>query len=117
MFQLRGRMGVGAFTKQPVDQVIVGAAREEVQKAVKHLDEYFLKDRLFIAGDKISAADIMGMVELYHLMAVQEENLYKSNKKVASWIKRVEDSLAPHCIVANKKIKAMRVNFIGAKEN
>ena len=104
------------FPKQPADQAIVGKAKEDINNAVKHLDEYFLQDMPFIAGEEVSVADLMGMAEFYQLLEIDQAELYNGNTKVAAWMKRVEHRLSPHSAVANVKVNEIRAKYIEAKE-
>merc|ERR1712150_281702 len=105
----------GPLTKQPLNKEVVDKAKEDVRKTVKQIDEYFLKDKPFITGDQISAADVLGAAELYQLRGCEEEELYMSNKKVAAWMKRVEDKLAPHFEKACMQINGIREQYKQAK--
>ncbi|KAH3794104.1 hypothetical protein DPMN_147635, partial [Dreissena polymorpha] len=58
----RSRIGMGGFTKQPIDQEKIQAAREEIAKSVTHI-AHFLNGKPIIAGDNISAAD--GLFSVY----------------------------------------------------
>lgn len=108
-------MDFGPMPKQPLDEAKVGAAKNEVKRAVTHIADYFLKDKKFILGDKVSIADLQGLCELEQLQGVQEENLFESNDKVKAWANRVRESMKPNYDVAMEKIRGMRKVFMDAK--
>lgn len=107
---------MGKFTKEPCDEAKLQEYRDEVTRAVTHIADYFLVDKPYVAGDDISAADILGVSELIHLEAVEEDGLYTSNEKVKAWIERVRRRLQPYFEQSLVKIKAFKQKFIDAKE-
>ena len=82
--------------KRPANAEKVLEAKAELARAVNHIDEYFLKDKPFIAGDDISIADLVALTELSQLRGVHETAIYESNPKVKAWAKRVEEKTKPH---------------------
>ncbi|WAR01380.1 GSTT1-like protein [Mya arenaria] len=92
----RSRVGVGKFTKEPLDEEKAKTFREEVKKCVTHIGEHYLKDRPFIAGDEISVADILAVCELGQLTGIGAESLYMENETVSAWFERVKAKLQPH---------------------
>ena len=105
-------MDLPGFPKQPLDQQKVDKGIEDLNRAVKHIDEYFLKDKPFIAGEEISVADVLAVCELTHLQAVELETLYTSNPKVDAWIKRVTDKLNPDFDEVNKPLVGFRAKYV-----
>ncbi|KAL4223753.1 Glutathione S-transferase theta-1 [Mactra antiquata] len=79
-----------------IDEKKVQRFKAEIPKVINHIDQYFLGDNKFIAGDEISVADILGVCELMQLYPVYEEQLYTSNDKVKAWMERVRQTLNPH---------------------
>lgn len=116
IMKFRSRIGIGRFTKQPYDEAQLQAGRDEVKKSVKHIADYFLQDKPYISGDEISAADILGVCELHHLLGVEEEALYKENKRVSEWMERVKERLQPHFDLACAKLMGLKERYIAAKE-
>jgi len=111
----RSVVTIGNFPTQPVDEKLRDKSREDLSRAVAHVDEYFLKDKPFIAGDEISVADILGVCELTHIAAVEQDELYTCNQKVVDWIKRVQDKLQPFFDEANKPIMGFKLKFQESK--
>jgi glutathione S-transferase len=115
VIQFRDKVGVLAFTKQPMDVEKVTAAKAEVTRSVTHLADYFLQDKQFIGGSKMSVADILGVCELYQLHAVNElDNLVKSNPKVKAWFERVVKAIGAEWTPGNVEIDSFREKYMKA---
>ncbi|XP_060568672.1 glutathione S-transferase theta-1-like [Ruditapes philippinarum] len=111
----RDKVGVLAFSKQPMDVEKVTAAKAEVTRSVTHLADYFLQDKQFIGGSKMSVADILGVCELYQLHAVNElDNLVKSNPKVKAWFERVVKAIGAEWTPGNVEIDSFREKYMKA---
>ncbi|XP_038618852.1 glutathione S-transferase theta-2-like [Tachyglossus aculeatus] len=65
---------------------------QDQAKALQHLEEKFLQDRDFIAGDHISLADLMAIVELMQPVSAGHD-LFEGRPKLAAWRGRVEAAL------------------------
>ena len=76
--------------------------KAELEKTVKHIDTYFLKDKPFLCGDDISVADLQALCELQQLLGVGDENLYLSNARINAWARRVNKRVKPYLEEANK---------------
>ncbi|XP_045172993.2 glutathione S-transferase theta-1-like [Mercenaria mercenaria] len=111
----KDKVGFGG-TKQPMDEAKVKAAKEEISRAVTHIADYFLQDKQFVGGDKVSAADILVVCELYQLHPVDQlDNLVKCNPKVKAWMERVEKALGPEWKTVNAAIDSFREKYMSAK--
>lgn len=77
----------------PIDWEKVKFYRKKVAEMVKLLDQYFLKNNLYLCGDEITLADLLGVCELVQLVPVREQMMYKSNAKVKAWVDRVKSRL------------------------
>lgn len=60
---------------------------------VRHLDQYFLKDKNFLCGSEISIADLLAVCELMQLHVVDEVNIVHQNDRIREWFSRVKDRL------------------------
>ena len=83
---------------------------------MKEIDECFLKNKQFIAGDDISAADLIGYCELVHLAAVKEDGLYTANESVNAWLKRVAAKLGKLNDEAGGVLSVIQEKYESAKE-
>ncbi|XP_068098631.1 glutathione S-transferase theta-3-like [Hyperolius riggenbachi] len=68
------------------------AAMAEFNTTMTTLEEYFIKDKPFIAGDKISIADIVAIVEIMQ-PAAGGADVFGSRPKLAAWKQRVEEAI------------------------
>ncbi|XP_062606138.1 glutathione S-transferase theta-1-like [Saccostrea cucullata] len=97
--------------RKPIDWDKVKFYRKKVVEVVKLLDEYFLRDHLFLCGNEIALADLLGVCEVVQLYPVCEEGLYESNPKVKAWIERVKQRLGSVYDEAHEVIFGMRGMF------
>ena len=95
IFQALTRFDYGEMKKKAADEKLLARTRAEIAKGIDHIDQYFLKDQPFICGSEISAADITGASELFHMTCINEGGMYEYNKTVTAWIERVIDRLGP----------------------
>ena len=76
--------------------------KAELEKTIKHLDTYFLKDKLFLCGQDISVADLQALCELQQLLGTGDGNLYMSNPRLKAWAERVKERVKPYLQEANE---------------
>jgi glutathione S-transferase len=62
---------------------------------MSQLENVFLKDRNYLAGDDISIADIMAICEVMAPYA-SGYDIFQGRPKVAAWAERVQQQLNPH---------------------
>ncbi|KAL8576061.1 hypothetical protein ACOMHN_001411 [Nucella lapillus] len=91
-----------------VDQAQVTKQRKAVQRVVKHLESYFLKDTPFISSNTITVADLFGACEMMQIYAVREEGLYGSSPRVSAWMDRVQKETSPLFDEAHKVVYMVR---------
>lgn len=116
LFQFRSKIGFGRFSKRPVDTEKLETDKAEVANTVKHIADYFLQDKLFIGGDDISVADLIGVMELLQLEIVGLEDLYESNEKVKAWVERIKTRCQPHFDEGMAKVMALKETYKNTKE-
>ncbi|KAM4808089.1 glutathione S-transferase theta-2B [Rhinophrynus dorsalis] len=68
------------------------AMLSELNATLTQLEEKFLQDKPFIAGDEISLADLVAVVELMQVVA-SGENVFGDRPKLGAWKKRVEEAV------------------------
>ncbi|XP_018429155.1 PREDICTED: glutathione S-transferase theta-1-like [Nanorana parkeri] len=61
---------------------------------MKHVEETFLKDRPFLAGDEISLADLVTIVEIMQVVA-SGVPVFEQCPKLEAWKQRIEEALGP----------------------
>ena len=76
--------------------------KAELEKTVKHIDNYFLRDNDFLCGNEISVADIQALCELLQLCGTGNEHLFLSNKRIKAWADRVKARLQPYFDYVNE---------------
>ena len=108
-------MPFGPFPKQALDEAKVATAKADIRRAVTHIADYFLQDKPFILGDKVSVADLIGLMELEQLGAVNEQSVYEENAKVKAWANKVKQSLQPHYDEAMEKIRGIGQTWANTK--
>ncbi|CAK6983488.1 glutathione S-transferase theta-3-like [Scomber scombrus] len=65
------------------------AAVEELNQSLKMLEEKFIENKPFIAGDKISVADLVAIVEIMQPVGTGL-NVFESRPKLNAWAERVK---------------------------
>nr|DBA23026.1 TPA: hypothetical protein GDO54_013988 [Pyxicephalus adspersus] len=68
------------------------AAVNEFNTTLKAFEEAFLQGKPFIAGDEISIADLVAIVEIMQPVAAGIE-VFENKPALAAWKKRVEDAI------------------------
>lgn len=70
------------------------AAMEELNGSLKMIEEKFLQDRPFIAGDHISLADLVAIVEVYQPVGACID-VFEGRPKLSAWRDRVRQEIGP----------------------
>ncbi|KAE8634603.1 hypothetical protein XENTR_v10002362 [Xenopus tropicalis] len=70
----------------------VDAVVAEFNTTMNNFEEKFLGNKLFIAGDEISVADLVAIVEIMQVVA-GGINVFDDRPKLAAWKKRVVEAL------------------------
>ncbi|XP_011816219.1 PREDICTED: glutathione S-transferase theta-2B isoform X1 [Colobus angolensis palliatus] len=93
---IRGTFGVpmwvqvlGPLIGVQVPEEKVERNRTAIDQALQWLENKFLGDRLFLAGQQVTLADLMALEELMQPVAVGYE-LFKGRPRLAAWRERVE---------------------------
>ncbi|KAA8592439.1 hypothetical protein FQN60_017894 [Etheostoma spectabile] len=68
------------------------AAVEDLNQSLKMLEDYFLQNKPFIIGDKISLADLVAVVEIMQPVATGLD-VFEGRPKLISWRERVKKAL------------------------
>ncbi|KAJ1093564.1 hypothetical protein NDU88_006664 [Pleurodeles waltl] len=84
------------------------AALKELRTTLDQFEEKFLQDKPFIAGNEISLADLIAVVELMQTV-VSGVDIFKDRPKVDAWHERVEAALGADLFQeAHKNILSFR---------
>ncbi|KAG8014999.1 Glutathione S-transferase theta-3 [Nibea albiflora] len=86
MFWLRVFLGV------EVPQDKLDAALEDLNGSLKLIEEKFLQDRPFIAGDHITLADLVAIVEIMQPVG-SGLDVFEGRPKLSAWRDRVQDAI------------------------
>ncbi|XP_066465872.1 glutathione S-transferase theta-1-like [Tiliqua scincoides] len=77
-------------------------AVEGLNEALKAFEEKFLQDRPFIAGNEISLADLVALVELMQPVGAGHD-IFEGRPKLAAWRRRVEDKVGKDLVLEAHK--------------
>ncbi|XP_068098609.1 glutathione S-transferase theta-1-like [Hyperolius riggenbachi] len=83
----------------------------EFNTTLTTLEEYFIKGKPFIAGEEISIADLVAIVEIMQPVAAGIE-VFESRPKLLEWKQRVVDAIGPQLFQeAHEKLLNMKTNM------
>lgn len=82
-------------TGQPVNTVKVAETTGILKQALDIIENYFLKDRQFVAGDEISIADLQFIGETTQYW-MSGNDLTVGRPNMEKWVARVMATLGPH---------------------
>lgn len=82
-------------TGKPATEEDKNAAYKGLQDTLEGFENYFLKDRPFIAGDKISIADLFALSEILQC-DMSGRDFLETRPKVKAWVDRCKEELKPH---------------------
>ena len=74
-----------------------------LETVLDQMEQYFLKDRKYLAGDQISIADLLGVCELMQPGCVGYD-FCKGRPSLTEWFQRVKDQIQPHYDDTHKDI-------------
>ncbi|XP_054448624.1 glutathione S-transferase theta-3-like [Pteronotus mesoamericanus] len=83
------KMMLPVFLGQPVPPETLACTLAELDKCLQLLEDKFLKDKDFLAGPRISVADLVAITELMHPVSAGCP-VFESRPKLAAWRQRVE---------------------------
>ncbi|XP_053443050.1 glutathione S-transferase theta-2B isoform X1 [Nycticebus coucang] len=93
---IRGTFGVPLWTRVLAPLIGIQVPEEKVERnrtamdrALKRLEDKFLGDRAFLAGQQVTLADLMALEELIQPVAVGHD-LFEGRQRLAAWRGQVE---------------------------
>ena len=98
-------------TQKPIDFKKVERFSARLQTNLRQLEDIFLKDRDYLAGDDLSIADLMGICELMQPYGVNMD-VREGHPVLAAWMERVKTRLEPHFEEAHQFLYTVRRKFM-----
>lgn len=81
----------------------VEEAQEKLDRSIKIIQQHFLANGKYIAGDEISIADLQAVCELTQLWMPKYE-AYEKGSRVDQWMNDCKERLQPHFDEAHKMV-------------
>ncbi|XP_074055920.1 glutathione S-transferase theta-1-like isoform X2 [Macrotis lagotis] len=96
------KMVIPHFFKCPVPQKCLDEAITKLTQSLDMLEMKFLRNKLFLAGDQISLADLMALEDLIQVISVGF-NVFKNWPWIKIWMGRVEATLGHELLEETRK--------------
>ncbi|CAL1583325.1 unnamed protein product [Knipowitschia caucasica] len=94
--------------KLDIPEEKMSGALEDLDSSLKTIEDSFLQDRAFIAGDQISMADLVAVVEVIQPLAAGVD-VFKDRPKLSAWKERVVQAVGKDLFdEAHEKIMTAR---------
>ena len=78
-----------------------------LEKTLRLLEDYYLKDTKFINSSEISIADLMAVCEMTEFWLVGEDAI-KDRPRLQKWLDDCKEALSPHFDKAHKEMYRIR---------
>ena len=95
----------------PVNQEKLRRFQSELETTLDHLENVFLRNHNYLAGDDISIADIHCICELMQPMCAGQD-VQEGRPKLTEWMERVRQRLHPYFEEAHKFVYVVRSKFL-----
>uniref|UniRef100_A0A8D0HFH5 glutathione transferase n=1 Tax=Sphenodon punctatus TaxID=8508 RepID=A0A8D0HFH5_SPHPU len=95
--------GVKLFWLKLAPEEKLQEAFEDLAVSLKQLEEKFLQDKPFIAGNRISLADLVAITELMQPVAIGY-NIFENRPKLSEWRSRVEKFVGKELLQEARKV-------------
>ncbi|ELT90456.1 hypothetical protein CAPTEDRAFT_173236 [Capitella teleta] len=92
VFRIQARVIEPRMTNEPIDPKRLAAAKANLESVLDQMENIFLKDNTFLAGDDISIADLLGICELMQPYAVGYD-ISAGRPRLAAYVERVKGRL------------------------
>lgn len=98
------------MTNEPIDTKKLEVYQSQLETCLDKIENIFLRDAPFLAGDEISIADLLGICELQQPLSVRHD-VFRGRPRLDAWAKRVQDRLQPHFHEASAHIYKVKEMF------
>ena len=82
--------------------------KARLDQALDEIENIFLKDQDFLAGDDMTIADIHGICEMMQSIAAKYDIFTSDRPKLLAWQQRVKQRLHPYFEDAHKMVYRVR---------
>ncbi|XP_059475186.1 glutathione S-transferase theta-1-like [Neocloeon triangulifer] len=100
---VREKILLPILSGRPPNKHVIKQRLAQMNETLDKIENIWLRDRPFLAGDKISIADLLGACEIEQPRMVHY-NPGLNRPKLAAWMQRVKSELSPHYEDAHKII-------------
>jgi glutathione S-transferase len=97
-------------TNKPVDQKRLAKFQEGLETSLDYMENVFLKESLYLAGEDISIADLLGICELMQPYSTGHD-IKKGRPRLAAYVERMQQQLQPHFDPAHVMVYKIRDLF------
>lgn len=102
------------MTGNPVDQKRASFFRNQLENVLDQIENIWLKDRLYIAGDEITIADLLAVTELEQ-PEMAGYDVRQGNPRITEYMARVRQRLQPHYDDAHSAVRQTKQTFAESK--
>ncbi len=92
---------------QPRNKVFCAEGIKTLKNSLDIIENYFLKDKKFIAGDEISIADLQFLGEVTQFW-IADCDIYKGRPNMERWMEECQKVLSPHFEPVFQKVMEAR---------
>lgn len=102
------------MTGNPVDKKRASFFRNQLENVLDQIENIWLKDRSFIAGEEITIADLLAVTELEQ-PGMAGYDVRKGNPRISEYLERVRQRLQPHYDDAHSAVRQTQKTFADSK--
>lgn len=98
------------MTNEPINMKKLAEYKAHLETTLDKIENIFLRDAPFLAGDDISIADLLGICEIQQPLCVRYD-VFRGRPRLDAWAKRVQGRLQPHFGEVSAPINKVREHF------
>ena len=95
------------MTGQPPDEKRVEESQKLLNRSLRLLETYFLKDQKFISSDEVSIADLQAVCELSQFIITGVDPC-QDRPRLSQWVSDCQSALQPHFAEVHKMLYVAR---------